>query len=49
MDAQYYVRFNELIDKLAADEMTENEKAEYQRKCDEIMDEKLVFVTAKQK
>jgi hypothetical protein len=44
MDAQYYARFNELIDKLAADEMTESEKKEYQFKCREIMAEELVAI-----
>ena len=41
MDAQYYARFNELIDKLATDSMTENEKQEYQLKRNEIMNEEL--------
>ncbi len=41
MDAQYYARFNELIDKLAADKMTENEKQEYQSKRNEILNEKI--------
>jgi len=41
MDAQYYARFNELIDKLAADNMTENEKQEYQSKRNEILNEKI--------
>lgn len=41
MNAQYYARFNELIDKLAADSMTENEKQEYQFKRNEIINEKL--------
>jgi uncharacterized protein YnzC (UPF0291/DUF896 family) len=41
MDAQYYARFNELIDKLAADNMTENEKKEYKSKRNEILNEKI--------
>ena len=41
MDAQYYARFNELIDKLAIDSMTADEQQEYQLKRTEILNEKI--------
>ena len=41
MEASYYVRFNELIDKYAKDSLTDIEKQEYNRKCHEILDEKI--------
>ncbi|MNO09574.1 hypothetical protein D3C81_2328340 [compost metagenome] len=42
MEASYYVRFNELIDKYAKDSLSDMEKQEYNRKCHEILDEKIM-------